>query len=253
MTKFLPRCKDIEGAKELLEQVENDVSTIDASIAELKAKREELEKVIEDSKGKFTVGVLTGKINAEHELKMLEQTLLEAEDAREKMIGEKLYRKAEKVILEHRERVNKSYDDMQKAIIEKLYELRFLYRELIQYDNAEYANIKAFTSALSEYFPDFIDELNLNPILHISQVALERDDKYNTSRVIDMFPETAYGVEGGLFQRSEKVDHTTVINDKLVYRSAFWNKKYGINPTEIKEKFQREREEVRAFEEIPEA
>lgn len=240
------RCIEIEGAKELLEQVQNDIGTLDTSIAELNAKKAELEKVIEESEGNFTVGVLTGKINATHELNMLNQTLLDAEKARRNLAGIKLYRKAEKILLQHRDRVNTSYNDKIKAIIEKLYELRFLYNELKDYDRAEFANIKEFIHDIGVYLEEDIEELgNANPIIELTGVPLKRDDKYSTNRVIDVFPDTAYGVEGGLFAPSSKVDNTRTLPDgNLVSRAALSNKKYNVNPDEIRDRLQREREEI---------
>lgn len=148
---------DIKGATELVNKYKEDFETIDSSIAELESRKVELEGKLDDSNNKFKLENIEKNAKTKHSLNLVNQYLKEAKQRKEELVKEankNLVSEAKALVKEHAESVKHNHNDINKKIVEHLYQARELQKKMNELDSLERQKINDFIADLSPYFSD---------------------------------------------------------------------------------------------------
>lgn len=143
---------NIKGATELVNKYKEDFKTIDDSIAELESRKVELEGKLDDSNNKFKLENIAKDAKTKHSLNLVNQYLKEAKQRKEELVKEtnkNLVSEAKALVKEHAESAKHNHNDINKKIVENLYQARELQKKMNALDSLERKKINDFIADLS--------------------------------------------------------------------------------------------------------
>lgn len=222
---------EIKGAKELVNQYKETYAVINNSIAELKNQKEKLVKGLDNSENQFTIESIEKNSKRKHKLNLINQYLKEAERKKaelDKEITSESYRKVRAVLSDNLKENEGKYNDINKQIIEHLYQSRYLYQELANRNREENERVQAFINDMAPYMVDLDTFRSRNG--GRSHYDLLKDEALGgRSFLYQTVPQAAYHVKGLL----APVDTGHGIGESELYNTVF-----GVDVEEQKRKVQ---------------
>ncbi|SJN20357.1 hypothetical protein FM115_01525 [Marinilactibacillus psychrotolerans 42ea] len=225
---------NIKGATELVNKYKEDFKTIDDSIAELESRKVELEGKLDDSNNKFKLENIAKDAKTKHSLNLVNQYLKEAKQRKEELVKEtnkNLVSEAKALVKEHAESAKHNHNDINKKIVENLYQARELQKKMNALDSLERKKINDFIADLSPYFSDESEYRKTTG--GRSQTQFITHDIATKRNIFTRVPEAAYYVRGltkpylGAREKANLSYSSTVVED--------FNKLFGVDVDEIKE------------------
>lgn len=225
---------NIKGATELVNKYKEDFKTIDDSIAELESRKVELEGKLDDSNNKFKLENIAKNAKTKHSLNLVNQYLKEAKQRKEELVKEankNLVSEAKALVKEHAESVKHNHNDINKKIVENLYQARELQKKMNALDSLERKKINDFIADLSPYFSDESEYRKTTG--GRSQAQFITHDIATQRNIFTRVPEAAYYVQGltkpylGAREKPNLSYRSTAVED--------FNKLFGVDVDEIKE------------------
>lgn len=213
--------KNIKGAEQLVKELHAPLESINADIAELEKKRDELEAQLDKSENRFKLDVVKKNKSIQSELDLINRILNEAKVERERIIKDsmdKAYEKAEKIIREYKKEIYHSKKAENAAMIKKIYEIREIFKGLVEEEERVSEEISQFINDISTFIED---EPGIGGTQSkLSQLMQQADTHtygFSALKLFDVFKESDYGIKGLL----KKEYHTSQSEEES-------NRKYGV-------------------------
>ena len=220
--------ENIKGAKELVKKYEDEFKLIDKSIQELKKRKKNLEEDLGNSSERFTLDSIEKNSKKKHELNLVNQYLKEADLQRNELVKEAhktSYNETKEVLSNHWDEVYYSKNHINKAIVEKLYEIRELSKVLTQAEREENGKVETFIKDIFPYLPETHSTRGA-----MNEYGYIQDLKHSATRATRQFihkvPETSYLVKGLLTPNDELKKERTTPPSKL-------NEMYKVDHDEV--------------------
>ena len=231
--------ENIKGAKELVKKYEDEFKLIDESIQELKKRKKNLEEDLGNSSERFTLDSIEKNSKKKHELNLVNQYLKEADLQRNELVKEAhstSYNETKEVLSNHWNEVYYSKNNINKAIVEKLYEIRELSKKLTQAEREENEKVTSFIKDIFPYLPETHSTRGaMNEYGYIQD--LTNVATRSTRQFIHKVPETSYLVKGLLTPNDELKKERTTPPNKL-------NELYKVDHAEVTKRVGEMNEEV---------
>lgn len=148
---------DIKGATELINKFKENFDTMENSIVELENRKQELEKQLGTSTNRFKLSNIEKSTKTKQELNLINQYLKEAEQRKEELTSEAnstLVKEAKSILTKHVNEVRGNHNDLNRKIVECLYEARTLQKEMDIEEAKERKKINSFIADLTPFFND---------------------------------------------------------------------------------------------------
>lgn len=148
---------DIKGATELINKFKENFDTMESSIVELENRKQELEKQFGTSTNRFKLSNIEKSTKAKQELNLINQYLKEAEQRKEELTSEAnstLVKEAKSILTKHVNEVRGNHNDLNRKIVECLYEARTLQKEMDIEEAKEREKVNSFIADLTPFFSD---------------------------------------------------------------------------------------------------
>lgn len=224
--------KDIKGASELVNKHQKAFETINTSIKELEAKKEALQGKLDNSDERFTVESIEKNAKTKQEYNLIGQYLKEAYIQKDNLSKEseaKAYLEARKILKEHKANTQFSQNHLNKAIVEHLYSIRALRKELSRLEQEEHRKVASFVDDLKPYMVDedtFRQKNGGAEHLYI----LEREVFGYNREIFHAVPEISYRTRG-LF----KADVDPQANETHLPTASKLNELYKVDVDKVNE------------------
>lgn len=198
MTEF----EQIKGAIELIQSVNEPLQEIEQDIAELLSEKKRLEDKLQTGANQFKMSIVRNNQKVQHELDLLVPTLEKAEQRRAEIIKDnegRTYREALRIINGRKRELTELKKADNKAMIEKIHEIRAIYAALQAESKAEAELLDKFVDEVSPFISDEYGH-SFGPynsaLSHLRTHIKPMYDPNNPLPMIDVFDQREYGISG---------------------------------------------------------
>ena len=194
--------ENLKGANELIQSVNEPVQEIERDIAELLSEKKKLEDKLQTGANQFKMSVVRNNQKVQHELDLLIPTLEKAEQRKAEIIKDnkgRTYREALRIINGRKRELTELKKADNKAMIEKIHEIRAIYAALQAESKAEAELLDKFVDEVSPFISDEYGH-SFGPYSSaLSNLKNQITPIYNPNNplaMIDVFDQREYGISG---------------------------------------------------------
>lgn len=198
MTEF----EQIKGAIELIQSVNEPLQDIEKDIAELLIEKQKLEGKLQTGANQFKMSIVKNNQKVQHELDLLLPTLEKAEQRKAEIIKDnegRTYREALRIINTRKRELTELKKADNKAMIEKIHEIRAIYAALQAESKAEVELLDQFISEVSPFISDEYGHsfgAYNSALSNLRSQVMPIYNPNNPLAMIDVFDQREYGISG---------------------------------------------------------